>query len=144
MNYGATMLVKGSDKGDAVAMWIKCQRLAETDPEYKAAAKEKALIKTTNAQGKVTAFITEEQYDFMQTWYDPDTISTVFDFGYGMGPLMYSETYDYATRGVMNNVADAILNQVQYVGTPDTWAEIRSEWQSVVDTVVEEYNGKIQ
>ena len=144
MNYGATMLVKNSTKGDAVAMWMKCQRLAETQEEYKAAAKEKALIQSVNAQGKVTGFITEEQYDFMQTWYDTSKIKSVFDFGYGMGSLMYNETYDYATRGVMNNIGDAILNQKQYAGTPDTWAEIRSEWQSVVDTVVEEYNAKLQ
>ena len=74
----------------------------------------------------------------MQTWYDPDNIRCVFDFGYGMGPLMYSESYDYATRGVMNNVADALL--VQYEGTPETWAEIRSQWSSVVDAQVEDFN----
>ena len=142
MNYAATMLVKNSDKGDAVAMWIKCQRIAETDPSYKAAAKEKALIQSTNAQGKVTGFITEEQYDFMQTWYDPNNIKTVFDFGYGMGSLMYGETYDYGTRGVMNNVADGLL--LQYENTPDTWAEIRSEWQSVVNTVVDDFNNLAQ
>lgn len=140
MNYAATMLVKNSDKGDAVAMWIKCERMANSKEEYKVAAKEKALIQTVNAQGKVTGFITEEQYDFMQTWYDPDKIKTVFDFGYGMGSLMYSETYDYGTRGVMNNVADALL--IGYENTPDTWAEIRSEWQSVVNAVVDEYNAK--
>ncbi|HBI85399.1 MAG TPA: hypothetical protein DDX71_03795 [Ruminococcus sp.] len=142
MNYGAVMLVKNSKRGDAVATYIKCARLAETDPKFKAAAKEKALIQSVNAQGKVTGYITEEQYDFMQTWYDPANIKPMFDFGYGMGTLMYNETYDYSTRGVMNNCADAILNQAQYEGTPDTWAEIRSQWSSVVDTVVAEYNAK--
>jgi len=143
MNYGAVMLVKNSQKGDAVGMYIKCERLAATEEQYKQAAKEKALIQSLNAQGKVTGFITEEQYDFMQTWYDPSNIKTVFDFGYGMGSLMYGETYDYNTRGVMNNVADGLLNKVQYEGTPDTWAEIRSQWSSVVDTVVGEFNAKM-
>ena len=141
MNYGAVMLVKGSKNADAVATYIKCERLAATEDQYKAAAKEKALIQTKNAQGKVTGFITEEQYDFMQTWYDPANIKTVFDFGYGMGPLMYTETYDYTTRGVMNNVADGMI--IHYENTPDTWAEIRSQWSSVVDTVVDEYNAKL-
>ena len=141
MNYGAVMLVKGSQNADAVATYIKCERLAATQEEYKQAAKEKALIQSTNAQGKVTGFITEEQYDFMQTWYDPANIKTVFDFGYGMGSLMYNETYDYTTRGVMNNVADALL--IHYENTPDTWAEIRSQWSSVVDTVVSDYNAKL-
>lgn len=141
MNYGAVMLVKNSQNADAVAMYIKCERLAATEEKYKAAAKQKALIEQKNAQGKVTGFITEEQYNFMQTWYDPANIQTVFDFGYGMGPLMYNETYDYASRGVMNNVGDGLL--YHYEGTPDTWAEIRSQWSSVVDTVVKEYNEKL-
>ena len=144
MNYGAVMLVHGSKMGDAVATYIKCSRLAETEEQYKKAAKEKALIENKNAQGKVTSVITEEQYDFMQTWYDPKNIKCVFDFGYGMGSLMYNETYAYETRGVMNNCADAILNQVQYEGTPDTWAEIRSQWSSVVDSVVADYNAKLE
>lgn len=143
MNYGAVMLVKNSKMGDAVAAYIKCARLAETNPEYRSAAREKALIQNKNAQGTVTGFVTAEQYDFMQTWYDPANIKCVFDFGYGMGSLMYNETYDYNTRGVMNNCADAILNQVQYEGTPDTWAEIRSQWSSVVDSVVADYNEKL-
>ena len=137
------MLVHNSKNADAVAMYIKCSRMAGTDAKYKAADREKALIQQKNAQGKVTSFITEEQYDFMQTWYDQSNIKPVFDFGYGMGDLMYHETYDYETRGVMNNCADAILNQVQYVNTPDTWAEIRSQWTSVVDAVVAEYNAKL-
>lgn len=143
MNFGAVMLVRNSKMGDAVATYIKCSRLAVTEAQYKAAEKEKQLIQNKNAQGKVTSFITEEQYDFMQTWYDPANIKCVFDFGYGMGSLMYGETYDYNTRGVMNNCADAILNQAQYEGTPDTWAEIRSQWSSVVDSVVADYNAKL-
>ena len=144
MNYAAVMLVKNSQMGDAVGMWIKCCRLEQTEEEYQQAAKEKALIVNKNAAGVTLGYITEEQYDFMQTWYDPDVIKTVFDFGYGMGSMMYNETYDYNTRGVMNNCADAILNQVQYEGTPETWAEIRSQWSSVVDSVVADYNAKAE
>jgi hypothetical protein len=32
---------------------------------------------------------------------------------------------------------------IHYENTPDTWAEIRSQWSSVVDTVVDEYNAKL-
>ena len=138
MNFAANMLVKGSKNADAVGAYIKCCRLEQTEEEYKKAAKEKALIQQKNKDGQVTSFVTEEQYDFMQTWYDPENIRCVFDFGYGMGPLMYSESYDYYTRGVMNNVADALL--VRYDGTPDTWAEIRTQWSSVVDAQVEDFN----
>jgi len=142
MNFGASMLVHNSTQGAAVGTYITCCRLEQVVDQYRQAAKEKALIQEKNAQGKVTNFITEEQYDFMQTWYDPSNIKCVFDFGYGMGSLMYNETYDYNTRGVMNNVADALL--VAYEGTPDTWAEIRSQWSSVVDSVVADYNGKLK
>ena len=50
MNYGAVMLVHGSKMGDAVATYIKCSRLAETEEQYKKAAKEKALIENKNAR----------------------------------------------------------------------------------------------
>lgn len=141
-NFGAKMLVKGSDKGDAVAAYIKCERLAETMDEYRDAAREKALIVSQNAAGKVTGYLTEEQYDFMQTWYDPEVITPVFDFGYGMGSRMYSETYDYYTRGVMNNFMDVLI--VQYEGAPDTWAELRGELSGIVDEVVKEFNAKAE
>lgn len=139
-NAAAKMLVKNSDKGDAVAAYIKCERLAATKEEYKQAAKEKALIETKTAAGKVTSYLTEEQYDFMQTWYTSEDIVPMFDFGYGMGTRMANETYAYETRGVMNNFMDGLLQQFE--GTPATWAELRSAWQGVVDEVVEEFNAK--
>ena len=139
-NAAAKMLVKNSDKGDAVAAYIKCERLAATQAEYKQAAKEKALIETKTAAGKVTSYLTEEQYDFMQTWYSSEDIVPMFDFGYGMGTRMSNETYAYETRGVMNNFMDGLLQK--YEGTPGTWAEMRSAWQGVVDEVVDEFNAK--
>lgn len=142
MNYGAIMLVKNSQMGDAVATYIKCCRLEQTEENYREAAREKALIQNVNAQGQVRSYVTAEQYDFMQTWYDTNNIKPVFDFGYGMGSLMDNESYDYSSRGVMNNCADALL--IRYEGTPDTWAEIRTQWSSVVDEVVADFNDKMQ
>ena len=139
-NTAAKMLVKGSDKGDAVATYIKCERLAATQEEYVQAAKEKALIPGITAAGKVSKYMSEEQYDFMMSWYEDENIVPMFDFGYGMGSRMSSETYDYNTRGVMNNFMDGLLTK--YEGTPDTWAEMRAAWESVVEETVEEYNNK--
>ena len=137
-NFGAKMLVKNSDKGDAVAAYIKCERLAAMIDEYKDAAKEKAIIPEVNAQGKLKSYVTEEQYDALQDYKDPKNITPIFDFGYGMGSRMYGDgEYTYETRGVMNNLTSALLN-----GDKDSWAVLRDEWSSVIDEVIDGYNNK--
>lgn len=137
-NFGAKMLVKNSDKGDAVAAYIKCERLAAMIDEYKDAAKEKAIIPEVNAQGKLKSYVTEEQYDALQDYKDPKNVTPVFDFGYGMGSRMYGDgEYTYETRGVMNNLTSALLN-----GDKDSWAVLRDEWSSVIDEVIDGYNNK--
>ncbi len=135
-NFGARMLVKGSDKGEAVAAYIKCERLAVLIDEYQDDAKEKAIIPEVNAQGKLKSYVTEEQYDALQEYKDPSNITPVFDFGYGMGSRMYGDgEYTYETRGVMNNLTSALLN-----GDKDSWAVLRDEWSAVIDEVIDEYN----
>ena len=137
-NFGAKMLVKGSDKGDAVAAYIKCERLAAMIDDYQDAAKEKAIIPQKTAAGKLKSYVTEEQYDALQDYKDPSKITPVFDFGYGMGSRMYADgEYTYETRGVMNNLTSALLN-----GDKDSWAVLRDEWASVIDEVVDDYNNK--
>lgn len=134
-NYAAKMLVKNSQKGDAVATYIKCERIAQVEDQYKETAKQKALIQTQDAKGNVIKYITEEQYDAFQKYVEQD-ISPVFDYGFGMGSRMYDDgEYTYETRGVMNNLMEALLN-----GEVNTWAELREAWSSVVDTEIETYN----
>lgn len=134
-NYAAKMLVKNSQKGDAVATYIKCERIAQVEDQYKETAKQKALIQTQDAKGNVIKYITEEQYDAFQKYVEQD-ISPVFDYGFGMGSRMYGDgEYTYETRGVMNNLMEALLN-----GEVNTWAELREAWSSVVDTEIETYN----
>lgn len=134
-NYAAKMLVKNSQRGDAVATYIKCERIAQVEEQYKETAKQKALIQTQDAKGNVVKYITEEQYDAFQKYVEQD-ISPVFDYGFGMGSRMYGDgEYTYETRGVMNNLMEALLN-----GEVNTWAELREAWSSVVDTEIETYN----
>jgi len=134
-NFGAKMLVKNSQMGDAVATYIKCERIAAVEDEYKETAKQKSLIQTQNAKGEVIKFITEEQYDAFQSYVEND-ITPVFDYGYGMGSRMYGDgDYTYETRGVMNNLSTALLN-----GEIGTWAELREAWSSVIDTEIATYN----
>ncbi len=135
-NFGARMLVKNSTKGEAVAAYIKCERIAATQEEYKSAAKEKALLKKQTATGTVEYFVTEEQYDALQSYLDTGNTVPVFDFAYGMGERMNGNgDYTYETRGVMNNLTDSILD-----GTVESWAKLRDEWTGVVDDVVKEFN----
>lgn len=134
-NFGAKMLVKNSQFGDAVATYIKCERIAQVEEEYKEAAKKKALIQTQNAKGEVVSYTTEEQYDAYQSYIEGD-ITPIFDWGYGMGSRMYGDgDYTYETRGVMNNITEALLN-----GEVSTWAELREAWSSVIDTEIATYN----
>jgi len=136
VNFAAKMLVKGSDKGDAVAAYIKCERLAAMLDEYQDDAKDKAIIPEYNAQGKLKSYVTEEQYDALQEYKDPSNITAVFDWGYGMGSRMYGDgEYTYETRGIMDNITSALLN-----GEKDSWAVIRDEWSSVIDEILETYN----
>ena len=137
-NYGARMLVKNSKKGKAVATYIKCERLAATEDSYKEAAKEKALIVNKTAAGVVTGYVTEEQYDAIQSYIDPSNVTPMFDFGYGMGDRMYgSGDYTYETRGVMNNLTDTLLEGNEAV---DSWAALRDAWTGVITEEVERFN----
>ncbi len=139
-NYAAKMLVKNSTKGDAVGTYILCERLAETNDEYREAAKQKALIQEKTASGSVVGYRTEEQYDAIVE-YKEDT-TTVFDFGYGMGATMYGDgEYTYETRGIMNNLMDALLS---YPDSVDSWAVLRDNWSAAIDDVIKTYNAALE
>lgn len=139
-NFAAKMLVDKSDKGEAVATYIKCERLAATNEDYKEAAKQKALVVEQTASGVTKSFVTEEQYDALQEYLDPDNVTPVFDFGYGMGERMYgSGEYTYETRGVMDNLEQALLEGNTAV---DSWASLRDAWTGVIDEEVNKFNNK--
>lgn len=137
-NFGAKMLIKNSQHGEAVATYLKCERLAATGEEYQELAKQKALVVEKTAAGVVKSFVTEEQYDALRSYLDPDNVTPMFDFGYGMGSRMYGDgEYTYETRGVMNNLSEALLNGD---APTDSWASIRDAWTGVVSEEVERFN----
>lgn len=133
-NFNARMLLRNSTKGEAVAAYIKCERIAATQEEYKSASKEQALLKKKTFSGTAEPFVTEEQYDALQSYLD--TGVPTFDFAYGMGEKMNSNgDYTYKTRGVMNNMTDSIID-----GTVESWEKFRDEWTGVIDDTVNEFN----
>lgn len=137
-NFAARMLVKGSQKGEAVAAYIRCERLAETQEDYKKLKKQKSLVVQKTASGVVRSFVTEEQYDALQSYLDTSNVTPMFDFGYGMGERMYGDgDYTYETRGVMDNLTTALLEGNEAV---DSWAALRDAWTGVIDEEVKRFN----
>lgn len=137
-NFAAKMLVKGSQKGEAVATYLKCERLAATWKEYREIEKQKALVVQKTAAGIVKDFITEEQYDALHSYLDPENTTPMFDFGYGMGERMYGDgEFTYETRGVMNNLTTALLDGDEAV---DSWAALRNTWTGVIDEEIGKFN----
>lgn len=131
-NFDARMLVKGSQKGEAVATYIKCERIAAAQEEYKELAKQNALV----VQKK--AFVTEEQYDALQSYLDQENTAPVFDFGYGMGSRMYGDgDYNYETRGVMNKLSSAFLEGWR---SADSWEKLREECSDIIDEEIKKFN----
>lgn len=137
-NFAAKMLIKNSTKGEAVATYLKCERLAATQEDYKEIAKQKALVTEKTAAGVVKSFVTEEQYDALHSYLDTKNVTPMFDFGYGMGERMYgSGEYTYETRGVMDNLTTALLESNAAV---DSWATLRDAWTGVIDEEVARFN----
>ncbi len=130
-NYNARMLVKGSEKGDAVATYIKCERLAETSEKYQEAKKALATEKITTPKGITVGYITDEQYNALQEYTDPTKLTPIFDFGYGMGDVMYGEgDYNFETRGIMNRLLYEFLEEK---GNAENWDELREMCSATID-----------
>lgn len=136
-DFNARMLVKNSTRGEAVATYIKCERIAATQEEYKSARKEQALTEKKYANGTVLYSVTEEQYDALQS-YISDGVP-VFDFAYGMGDSMNSEgDYNYTTRGVVNRLEN--LEYSIYSGTVESWAKFCEDCKENINNAVKEFN----
>lgn len=137
-NYNAKMLAAGSKKGDAVAAYIRCERLAATNEKYAEAEKKAALAVKNNVDGEPLSFITEEQYDAISEFKELEKFAPIFDFGYGMGEKMYGfGEYTYETRGVMNNITSVMLDETDKA---DSWQSFRDSVKSVVDGETAAYN----
>lgn len=135
-NLNARMLVKNSGRGEAVAAYIMCERLAETQSEYDEIRKKNALAEKKDMSGTVKSFITEEQYDAVKSYLDTGNSVPMFDFAYGMGGKMYGEgDYTYETRGVMNNLTATFLR-----GNTDSWKTVRDEYKKIIDSEIRKYN----
>ena len=128
--YNARMLVKNSLKGEAVATYIKCERLVATDEKCRETGKKLAL--EPKADG---GFITSEQYDVIQEYLTPTAAFPKFDFAYGMGSGMYG--VDNSNTGAPMNV----LTTSFLLGSPyGTWGEMRDAYRDIITAQTDSYN----
>lgn len=129
-DYSAMMLVKNSSHPEAAAALMRCERLAASQPEYVAAAREKAVTPVTSGTGEVRSVVTEEQYDAIRSYIRDCT--PWFDYGSGMGERMYGEgNYNFSTRGVMNNLSEAMLK-----GEIWDWYSLRDQMSPIIDSEI--------
>lgn len=135
-SFGAKMLVSGSDKAEAVAKYIECERIAVTDESYREGAKKQAAEKKKDTSGR-ELFISEEQWDAFADAYDPSKVSPVFDFGFGMGSSMSGNSINYESRGALRNITDALITG--YDGSPSSWEELRDSYIDAVDEEIAKY-----
>lgn len=137
-SYNARMLVKNSRKGEAVATYIKCERLAASDSKCLESAKKQALQEVKTASGIVRSSMTEEQYNALTSFCDPAKFIPEVEFGYGLGDGMNTMgDYTYETRGVMNNLEMKMLE----VNPEDfKWEDMRDGCKAVIEKALAEYN----
>ncbi|MDE7138798.1 MAG: extracellular solute-binding protein [Ruminococcus sp.] len=133
-DFNAKMLVKNSQKGHAVATYIKCERFAVTQEDYKEPAKEFALLPQKNSKGATVSQLTPEQYDILQEYTDPTEITPVVDFAYGMGDRLYSSA---GSDGIIDQLEK---NMLISGGTYETWKTFRDSCSAVIKEEIERLN----
>lgn len=129
-DFNAKMLVKNSEKGDAVATYIQCERIASTQPAYIQGAKEYALVPETTSDGAIKSYITEEQYDALQEFIDTSEVTPVFDYAYGMDDRLSG------SGGIMEVLSNHYLANA---GTETDWKNLRNSYYSIIREVIEAY-----
>ncbi|MDE6087181.1 MAG: extracellular solute-binding protein [Oscillospiraceae bacterium] len=131
-NYESKLLVKNSTKGEAVAAYLYCERLAHTDPAYLEQIKEYSLTGQTSAAGQVLSYRTEEQYNAILDYQT--NLECIIDPAYGMGSELYGDgEYTYETKGVMNRLEESILKDGK------SWEEILADCNTSIDDTLKNY-----
>ena len=126
--YNARMLVKNSQKGEAVATFIKCERLVATEEKFREAAKTLALEPKPDG-----ASITSEQYDAICEYLTPSAVFPKYDFGYGMGGIMYG------TDNTNNGAAMNILTTGMLNGSYGSWDILRDTYKDFISEQISGY-----
>ena len=81
-DFNADMLAANSQKGSAVATFMMCERYAATEKKFMDAKKQLTVTPQTAASGTVLSFVTEEQYDALQSYLSNRDNLLMPDLGY--------------------------------------------------------------
>ena len=123
-NFNSRLLVNGSDKGSAVAAYLRCERLAASETKYKNAAKAEATAVRKNQSGSFRSFITEEQYDALMEYTDLSKVTPVLEFGNGMEKSM----------------ADNVMSRITDTSREKDWEAEKKELSPAIDAEIAKYN----
>ena len=124
-DINSKMLVKGSKNPAAVAAYLECERLANTEEKYVKAQKDAA----------VKNGFTQEQYDLITQLKNMDNV--VFDFSYGFSSKVSKDASAYDERGIVNNLNDAII--IGFEDAPDSWEDLSGEVSSDLEKEISGY-----
>lgn len=127
------MWVKGSTAKEAMEAWFKCNRIAETDEEYKAVGKEKFFADNP--------YWTEEMYEAMQAASDPEALK-IFDYAFGISSAMSDESAAEGGMSVTKKLYEYV-NSSDEDGTQYTWAQVRDMFSAFVDTELAAVNAAV-
>ncbi len=119
------MWVKGSEKADAVKIWLECCRKEYVEESYVEAAKAKFLENNESW--------TEEMYDLVMEFYDPDKFTQVFDYGYGISTMMSST--DSGNGAIISDIYEGIAN-----GVVENWAQMKDTYSGIIDEELAAYD----
>ena len=119
------MWVAGSEKADAVKIWLECCRKEYVEESYVETAKAKYLENNPNW--------TEEMYDLVMNFYDPEQFTQVFDYGYGISTVMSAT--DSGDGAIISNIYEGIAN-----GVVENWAQCKDTYSDIIDQELAVYN----
>ena len=113
---------------EGASAFIICNRLENIDPELAETSRDRALNPEPEFDRKgnpkfVFAY-TEEQYDFMTSWNEPDNLSFVFDHAYG---------FNQETDDTFNEMLEEMLVQ------GGSWSEVRERYYPVIQNELDKY-----
>lgn len=132
------MLVKGSDKGTAVAAYIRCERLVQTNEKFLNEKKAQTTEMKKTISGGSVPFITAEQYDAVQGFCSADNTAHIFDPAYYLGlGIFNNRVYNFEVRDTISNLSDAVL---KYPENAESWSALKDSLNSRVDSAVALYN----
>lgn len=137
-DYQARMLVKNSDKGEAVADYIKCERMVAYEQKFRDAAKQNALAVEKDAKGVTESFITQEQYDAIQKITHNTKTPAMIDFAYGISDAVSGNTVYYTPQSVVNRLARELLASGD--NSDDTRNALITQTSQTVDTELAAFN----